>query len=191
MKKDIIFAGVGGQGIISIAAMLTSALMKKGFKCKQTEVHGMSQRGGDVSCGVRFSTDEIFSDIIPRGGADIILATEPMEALRFTDFLRDGGVVISANQPVKNIPYPELGDMLATIKKIPNSIVVDTEKLTVELKNPRVMNIAMLAALIKVLGMEDVREMLVADIKKRFAAKGDSVIEANIKAIDFGMNSVC
>ena len=83
MKQDIILSGVGGQGILSIATIIGEAATQAGLTLKQAEVHGMSQRGGDVQSNLRTSSDEILSDLIPQGAADIIISLEPMEALRY------------------------------------------------------------------------------------------------------------
>ena len=83
MKKDIILAGVGGQGILTIATIIGDAATVAGLNLKQAEVHGMSQRGGDVQSNLRLSTDLIHSDLIKQGAADLIISMEPMEALRY------------------------------------------------------------------------------------------------------------
>ena len=88
MKKDIILAGVGGQGILSIATVIGEAALAEGWNIKQAEVHGMSQRGGDVQSNLRLSTEPIASDLIAKGGADVIISLEPMEALRYLEYLK-------------------------------------------------------------------------------------------------------
>lgn len=189
MKFDIIFAGVGGQGIISAASMLVTQADRLGYKSKQNEVHGMAQRGGAVTCHVRISDKEIFSDIIPKGAVDIILGTEPMEAIRYLDELSPNGAVISSNKPIKNIAYPDVEKILAEIKGLKNSVIVDAEKLVAELKNERIINIAMMGALSKKMGIDGLREGIMKDVEKRFAKKGEAVIELNRKAFEFGWNS--
>ena len=87
MKTDIILCGVGGQGILSIATVLGQAATASGLYLKQAEVHGMSQRGGDVQSNLRLSTERIWSDLIPKGQADLIISMEPMEALRYLPYL--------------------------------------------------------------------------------------------------------
>ena len=186
MKVDIIFAGVGGQGIVSAAAMLVTQADKLGFTCKQNEVHGMAQRGGAVVCFVRLSDQPIHSDIIPKGAADFILATEPMEALRYVEYLGPEGAIITSNKPYKNIEYPEIAKVLDAVKKTGNAVVVDAEALVAELKNERVVNIAMMGALEKKLGMQGLREGILKDVEKRFAKKGEAVVELNRKAFAFG-----
>ena len=186
MKYDIIFAGVGGQGIVSAAAMLVTQADKLGFTCKQNEVHGMAQRGGAVVCFVRISDKPIYSDIIPKGAADFILATEPMEALRYVEYLGPKGAIITSNKPCRNIEYPEVAKVLDAVKKTGNAVVVDAEKLVAELKNERVVNIAMMGALEKKLGLEGLRDGILKDVEKRFAKKGEAVVELNKKAFAFG-----
>ena len=104
MKQDIILAGVGGQGILSIATVIGSAALEQGLHLKQAEVHGMSQRGGDVQSNLRISSDPIHSDLIPRGGADVVVSLEPMEALRYLPWLSREGWIITNTTPFVNIP---------------------------------------------------------------------------------------
>ncbi len=189
MKFDIIFAGVGGQGIVSAAGMLVAQADRLGFKSKQNEVHGMAQRGGAVTCHVRVSDKEIFSDIIPNGAADIILGTEPMESLRYVGSLSEKGRVITSNKPVKNIEYPEVSKIIDAIKKTNGAVIVDAEKLVAELKNERVINIAMMGALSRIMNIDGLRDGIIKDVEKRFAKKGDAVIELNKKAFEFGWNA--
>jgi len=187
MKYDIIFAGVGGQGIVSIASMLVEAAGKEGLFAKQNEVHGMSQRGGAVSCHVRISTEPIWADIIPHGSADFIAATEPMEALRYADFLKTDGVIVAGNQPVKNVEYPDEGRILEAIRNRGRAAIVDTAAITSELHNPKVANIAVLGALVKKMGrLHDGIEDLIG---KKFSFKGEKVVETNIKAFEMGMGT--
>lgn len=186
MKYDIIFAGVGGQGIVSAAAMLVAQADRLGLKSKQNEVHGMSQRGGAVVCHVRLSDNEIFSDIIPKGSADIILGTEPMESLRYIDYLSPEGVVITSNKPVKNIEYPDTSKIISALKEKCRTIVVDIEALVAELKSEKMVNLAMMGALSKTLTINGLREGILKDVEKRFASKGDAVIRMNYKAFEFG-----
>lgn len=111
MKLDIILSGVGGQGILSIAAIIGEAALEEKLHIKQAEVHGMSQRGGDVQSNLRISSEPIRSDLIARGGADLILSLEPMEALRYLPYLSDTGWIVTNAAPFVNIPnYPQVDD---------------------------------------------------------------------------------
>ena len=124
MKKDIILCGVGGQGILSIATIIGEAATKANINLKQAEVHGMSQRGGDVQSNLRLSTDTIYSDLIPQGGADVIISMEPMEALRYLPYLAKDGVIVTSNKPFVNIPnYPEEQALFDELNALPNKVV--------------------------------------------------------------------
>ncbi|MDA3884251.1 MAG: indolepyruvate oxidoreductase subunit beta [Candidatus Delongbacteria bacterium] len=185
MKKDIILCGVGGQGILSIATVIGYAAVDSGLYLKQAEVHGMSQRGGDVQSHFRISDKEIFSDLIPFGGADMILSVEPMESLRYLPYLSKGGWVITNDKPYDNIVnYPELDDVHAQIKKIDNHILINADDIAKEIGSPRSMNMVMIGAAAKYLGIEF--SSLVDGIKFIFGKKGDEIVNLNIKAIETG-----
>ncbi|MBI2092519.1 MAG: indolepyruvate oxidoreductase subunit beta [Deltaproteobacteria bacterium] len=188
MKLDIIFAGVGGQGIVSIASMLAFAASEKGFAVKQNEVHGMAQRGGSVACHVRISDKSVWAGIIPKGSADFILSIEPMEGLRYAGYLSPSGIIISGNQPVKNIDYPDENRVISAIKKHEGSVVIDTAALADKLKNTKAANIILLGALIKKIGLFGPE--MESLIKKRFASKGESVVDINLKAFNAGMSNI-
>ena len=128
MKKDIILCGVGGQGILSIATIIGEAATAAGLNLKQAEVHGMSQRGGDVQSNLRLSTDTIYSDLIPLGEADVIISMEPMEALRYLPYLSKNGAVVTSSQSFVNIPnYPEASAIDAELAKLPKVAKLDIE----------------------------------------------------------------
>ena len=129
MKTDIILCGVGGQGILSIATIIGEAAMKEDLYIKQAEVHGMSQRGGDVQSNLRISSDPIASDLIPMGSADVIISMEPMEALRYLPFLSKEGWIITSSAPFVNIPnYPEIETIKADLEQLPHVIMLDIEQ---------------------------------------------------------------
>ena len=145
MKTDIILSGVGGQGILSIAAVIGDAAVNNGLYMKQAEVHGMSQRGGDVQSNLRISDAPIASDLIPLGKVDLIISLEPMEALRYLPYLSKEGWLVTNSVPFINIPnYPEPEQVMAEIDKLPRKIVLDVEKIAKEVGSARAANIVML-----------------------------------------------
>jgi indolepyruvate ferredoxin oxidoreductase beta subunit len=185
MKQDIILAGVGGQGILSIAYVIDNAALADGLFFKQAEVHGMAQRGGAVQSHMRLSDGTIWSDLIPKGEADMILSVEPLEALRYMDFLRPDGIVVTSSTPFRNIPdYPELDRVLEALRKAPRSVVVDSEKLAKEAGTVKAQNIVLLGAAAAFLILKE--ESLVGTIDSLFRARGTPVLEANLKAFELG-----
>ena len=162
MKRDIILAGVGGQGILSIATVIGSAALEQNLSLKQAEVHGMSQRGGDVQSHLRLSDAPIYSDLIPLGGADIIISMEPMEALRYLPFLGKDGWIITNTVPLKNIPnYPEIEAVNAALAKVKNVVALDAEAMAKEVQSPRSANMVLLgasAAVMEILDPEKLRD---------------------------------
>lgn len=179
MKKDIILAGVGGQGILTIAAVLGRAALSSNLDMKQAEVHGMAQRGGAVQSHFRISDTKVHSDLIPIGAADLILAMEPMESLRYLPWLGSEGWVITNNQPVININnYPELEELHAAVAALPNQFMFDGVAIAREAGAPRALNMAVLGAGSPCIGIDAaVIEQAIAD---QFASKGDVIIEKNI-----------
>ena len=189
MKQDIILAGVGGQGILSIATVIGSAALEQGLHLKQAEVHGMSQRGGDVQSNLRLSSDPIFSDLIPRGAADLVVSLEPLEALRYIPFLAPEGWIITNTVPFENIPdYPPMDQVMGELNKLPRVIAIDVDAIAKEVGSPRSANMVLLGATAAVLHILD-PEKLRAGIHKIFGRKGEAVVEANIKAFDAGLAS--
>lgn len=185
MKKDIILAGVGGQGILSIAAIIGYAAVTKGLYLKQAEVHGMSQRGGDVSSNLRLSDKVIYSDLIPKGMADIIISVEPMESLRYLPMLSAQGWIISNTHPFINIDnYPDKAIVIAEIEKQEHFVAFDADKVALELGSPKSANIVILGAASPYLGME--YSLLEDGIKFIFGSKGDKIIEQNLNALKTG-----
>lgn len=186
MHTDIILSGVGGQGILSIATIVGAAAINEGLYIKQAEVHGMSQRGGDVQSNLRISSDPICSDLIPKGKADIIISLEPMEALRYLPYLRPDGWVITNTVPFVNIPnYPEMAKIEETIAGLPHHVAIDVDAIVKEVASPRASNIVLLGAATPFLNInEDKIECAIADI---FSRKGEQVVEMNIKAFHAGL----
>jgi indolepyruvate ferredoxin oxidoreductase beta subunit len=184
-RQDVILAGVGGQGILSIAFIIDNAALKEGFQIKQAEVHGMAQRGGAVQSHLRLSKDRIFSDLIPRGEADMILSVEPLEALRYIDYLRPDGRIVASSTTYVNIPdYPDKEKLLEKIREIRGSIVVDSENLAKEAGSSRAQNTVMLGAAAAFLIVK--ADSLVEFIRVLFAPRGERVLEANLKAFELG-----
>lgn len=185
MKTDIILAGVGGQGILSIAATIGMSALANNLHLKQAEVHGMSQRGGAVQSHFRLSSDPIASDLIPRGGCDIILSVEPMESLRYIDFLKKDGWIITNSTPFVNIPnYPDVDEVIAKIKERKNVIILDADKIAKEIGSPRSSNIVALGAATPFIDIPF--ESFEEAIKLIFKKKGDKIINANIEALRAG-----
>ena len=185
MKTDIILCGVGGQGILSIATIIGEAAMKEDLYIKQAEVHGMSQRGGDVQSNLRISSEPIASDLIPTGSADVIISMEPMEVLRYLPFLSKEGWIITSSAPFVNIPnYPEIETIKADLEKLPHVIMLDIEQKAKDAGVPRSANVILLGAAQKALGIEF--EKLEDAIRSVFGRKGEAIVEANIKALAIG-----
>ena len=190
MKKDIILAGVGGQGILTIATIIGDAAAVAGLSLKQAEVHGMSQRGGDVQSNLRLSTDEIYSDLIKQGTADLIISMEPMEALRYVEYLNDEAWVVTSSQPFKNIPnYPDeqqLADELAALPHVASLPIEDIARQNSMPKSANVILLGMAARYIEILTPEQLRQ----SIARVFASKGESVVQLNQQEFDLGLNAV-
>ncbi len=186
MKTDIILAGVGGQGILTIATILGRAALREDLHIKQAEVHGMSQRGGDVQSNLRISSDPISSDLIPTGAADIIVSLEPMEALRYVPYLRPEGWIVTSTAPFNNITdYPAIETIMDELAQWPNTIAFDMEETAREVANPRASNMVLLGAAAPFTGI-DPRKIEDA-IRAVFAAKGDAIVESNVKAFNRGL----
>ncbi|GAB4319685.1 MAG: indolepyruvate oxidoreductase subunit beta [Bacteroidales bacterium] len=186
MKKDIILAGVGGQGILSIAAVIGTAALSRGLYLKQAEVHGMSQRGGDVHSDLRISSSEIASDLIPAGSADLIISVEPMEALRYLPMLAPDGWLITNINPYVNIPnYPDNDRLIASLKDWPNHILVDANRIAAEAGSKKSANMVILGASSPYLGLPE--ESLEKAIAQLFGRKGKEVVELNLDAFRRGL----
>ena len=189
MKTDIILCGVGGQGILSIATVLGEAATASGLQLKQAEVHGMSQRGGDVQSSLRLSTEPIWSDLIPKGQVDLILSMEPMEALRYLPWLSADGRVVTASKPLVNIPdYPDEAALLAELRALPRVTMLDIDAVALEHKIPRGANMILLGMTAPFLGILS-PEALRAAVARVFAPKGEAVVEADLKAFDLGLQA--
>ncbi|MCL1851164.1 MAG: indolepyruvate oxidoreductase subunit beta [Bacteroidetes bacterium] len=185
MKIDIILAGVGGQGILSIASIIGYAAVKKGLTIKQAEVHGMSQRGGDVQSHFRLADHEIASDLIPKGEADLIISVEPMESLRYLPWLHKEGWLITNDQPFVNIPnYPDKEKIIAELDKLPRKVVINADGIAKELGSARSANMVILGAASPHINIpfEDI-ENAVAEV---FARKGEDIVKVNLACLRAG-----
>ena len=187
MKIDIKLSGVGGQGILSIATVIGEAATAAGLHLKQAEVHGMSQRGGDVQSDMRLSTDGICSDLIPLGQADLIISMEPMEALRYLPSLAKNGAVITSSKPLVNIPnYPDEAALLAELDALPHVVRADIETLAREHAMPKSANMILLGMAAPSLKLLDEAQLRDA-IARVFARKGEAVVNANLEAFQLGL----
>ncbi|MTK52515.1 indolepyruvate oxidoreductase subunit beta [Paludibacter sp.] len=189
MQTNIIIAGVGGQGILTIASIIDLAAMQQGLQVKQAEVHGMSQRGGAVESHLRISDSVIYSDLIPKGKANLILAIEPMESLRYLPFLAPDGIIVTATEPFKNINnYPDEQAIKDEIAQTGKHIFVDAENLAREAGNLKAFNTVMLGAAANYIGIS--KEALEKAIESYFSSKGEAVVQLNIKAFRLGTAAI-
>lgn len=187
MKTDIILAGVGGQGILSIATIIGSAALADGLRLKQAEVHGMSQRGGDVQSNLRISDKPIASDLIPLGEADLIISLEPMEALRYVPYLAENGWIVTNTTPFVNIPdYPDMEAIKEELGRFPNVVAFDMDAVAKEVASARAANMVLLGAAAPYVGMPV--EKLEQAICNVFSRKGEAIVESNLKAFRAGLN---
>jgi indolepyruvate ferredoxin oxidoreductase beta subunit len=188
MKCDIILAGVGGQGILSIAATIGLAAVKKNLFLKQSEVHGMSQRGGDVQSHLRLSDSEIHSDLIPDGHADLIISVEPMEALRYLPWLSPGGWIVTSSEPYVNIPdYPGIDEIMSELRKAGNTIVLDADSIARDLGSSRSGNMVILGAASSFISLPF--DSLEDAVRQLFMRKGEEVVDLNLKALRAGRDA--
>jgi indolepyruvate ferredoxin oxidoreductase, beta subunit len=185
MKNDIILSGVGGQGILSIAAIIGLAAVDNDLSLKQSEVHGMSQRGGDVQSHLRISDKPVSSDLIPYGKATVIISVEPMESLRYLPWLSKTGWLVTNSNPFINIPdYPPIEEIIKEIENVQNHVIIDADTVAKNSGSARSGNVVILGAAslyidIPVRSMEDA-------IRRLFSRKGEKVVETNLKAFNAG-----
>jgi indolepyruvate ferredoxin oxidoreductase, beta subunit len=185
VKNDIILSGVGGQGILSIAATIGLAAVESNLFLKQSEVHGMSQRGGDVQSHLRLSNVQVSSDLIPHGKADIIISVEPMESLRYLPWLSATGWIVTNSNPFINIPdYPPVEEIIQEIKKVKNNVVIDADTFAREAGSLKSVNMVILGAASPFIELK--WESLENAVRKLFGRKGDEIIELNLKALRAG-----
>jgi len=185
MKQDIVLAGVGGQGILSIAFVIDNAALKEGLSFKQAEVHGMAQRGGAVQSHLRLSKDQVHSDLIPKGEADMILSVEPLETLRYFDYLSPKGIVVTSNSPYVNIPdYPDIHEILEKIQIVKKRVIVDSARLAKEAGHAKAQNMVMLGAASPHLILKS--ESLMEFIRVLFKHHGERLVDINLRAYELG-----
>lgn len=188
--KNILLVGVGGQGTILASKLLTLGLMEEGYDVKMSEIHGMSQRGGSVSSQVRYG-EKVWSPVIEKGSADMIVSFEKMEALRWLEYLKKDGKVVVNNHEM--MPMPVIMDKADyspdIIKEMQDNCkdvtVVNATEEAVKLGNGKVMNIILLGTIIKAMGLEDIdwNKIVRENVKPAF-------VEDNLKAIQVGMSLV-
>lgn len=185
MKYDIILCGVGGQGVLSVAASIASAASLEGLKVRQSEVHGMAQRGGAVLSHLRISDESIPGDLVPRGGADLILSMEPLESLRYLEYLKPEGSLVTGGEPFENIPdYPDLEGVKSRISSLPSARIIPAKSLAKEAANPKATNMVMVGAASGFLPLK--KESLQEAVSQLFARKGEEIVQKNLKAMDLG-----
>lgn len=185
MKYDLVLCGVGGQGILSVAAVIAQAAMDEGLSVRQSEVHGMAQRGGAVQAHLRIADREIHGSLIGRGRADMLLSMEPLETLRYMEFLTAEARVITALEPFKNIPnYPDIKLLRETLKNVSRLLALPVEDMAKEAGHIRSANMVLVgaASVWLPIGKETLREA----VAKRLGSKGKNMLELNLRAFDLG-----
>jgi indolepyruvate ferredoxin oxidoreductase beta subunit len=185
MRYDVVLAGVGGQGVLSMAAVIADAAVQQGFAVKQSEVHGMSQRGGAVVAHLRMNTAEVASELIPQGGASLLLSMEPLECLRYLSYLSPTATVVTAADPVRNIPeYPSLEALFAAIRSLPSARVIEAARLARAAGSLRAANMVLVGAASARLPLPG--DALANVIRERFLPHGPMLVDANLKAFAAG-----
>ena len=189
MKFDVILAGVGGQGVLSIAAIIARAAVLEGLSVRQSEVHGMAQRGGAVLAHLRISDKKIAGDLVPKGGADIIISMEPLESLRYVSWLSPAGALVTSSDPFVNIGnYPNPEDIAAEIKRLPLWRLVGAEELAKKAGLSKAVNMVMVGASSRFLPVK--QKSLEKTITEVFSAKGAETAGANVKPFQLGREAV-
>lgn len=188
MKYDVILAGVGGQGVLSVASIIAHAAMSEGFEVRQSEVHGMAQRGGQVLAHMRISDKKIAGDLVPRGGADMIIAMEPLEGLRYISYLKSDGILVTAAESFINMSnYPDINEIHSSVKRLPKWRLIQTAALAKEAGLAKAANTVMIGAASCFLPVKGaVLEKIIADT---FAKKDANVVQANTKAFKLGQEA--
>jgi indolepyruvate ferredoxin oxidoreductase, beta subunit len=189
MKFDIVLAGVGGQGVLSLSGIIAAGALDAGLFVKQSEVHGMAQRGGAVTAHLRLSDAPIASDLVPLGAASMIISLEPVESLRYLEYLSPGGTVVTATQPVANVDdYPRVDELLESIRSLPRAFLVDAAALARRAGLAQATNMVMAGAAARWLPLPP--SAIERCIEQRFARKGASVVQKNLAAFRAGQDHV-
>jgi len=185
MKYDVILAGVGGQGVLSVASIIAQAAVSEGLEVRQSEVHGMAQRGGAVLASLRIAKNKISGDLVPKGGADLIISMEPLESLRYLSYLKQDGILITAAEPFNNIEnYPDINGIHSTVKKLPKWRIIQTSALAKEAGLAKTVNTVMVGAASCFLPLK--AESLEKTITEVFSKKDEKTAQANTKAFKLG-----
>ncbi|MDR2595756.1 MAG: indolepyruvate oxidoreductase subunit beta [Treponema sp.] len=188
MKYDIILAGVGGQGVLSVASIIAQAAVSEGFEVRQSEVHGMAQRGGAVLAHLRISDKKIAGDLVPKGAADLVISMEPLESLRYVSYLKTSGILVTSSDPFVNIPdYPELNEITSTIKRLPHYRLVEAGELAKKAGLSKAVNTVMVGAASCFLPVK--AQSLEKTITSVFSKKDASVAQVNAKAFKLGQTA--
>jgi indolepyruvate ferredoxin oxidoreductase beta subunit len=188
MKYDVILAGVGGQGVLSVATIIAHAAISEGLEVRQSEVHGMAQRGGAVLAHMRISDGKIAGDLVPKGGADLIIAMEPLEGLRYVHYLKESGILVTAAEPYNNMAvYPNIEGIYASIKKLPKWRLVQTEALAKEAGLAKAVNTVMVGAASCFMPLD--AKNLEKTIANVFGKRDAGSVEPNTKAFKLGQTA--
>ncbi|WP_461247021.1 indolepyruvate oxidoreductase subunit beta [Treponema sp. R6D11] len=188
MKYDVILAGVGGQGVLSVASIIAQAAMNEGFEVRQSEVHGMAQRGGAVLASLRIADKKIAGDLVPKGGADLIISMEPLESLRYVSYLKPNGILVTAAEPFNNIAnYPDINGVHSTVKKLPKWRIIQAVALAKEAGLAKTVNTVMVGAASCFLPLK--AESLEKTITEVFSKKDEKIAQANAKAFKLGQTA--
>lgn len=189
-KFDLLITGVGGQGAILASDIIGKAAVTAGLSIRAAETHGMAQRGGSVVNHIRIG--QAYGSMIPKKGADIMLALEPMEAVRYLDFLKDGGIIIVNTQPVVPVTvasgqakYPEVSDILDALSEKYIVKAFNADELAFEAGSRLAMNVVMVGAVSGYLPIP--KETLLESIKALVPQK---TIEVNLRAFEAGRQKV-
>jgi indolepyruvate ferredoxin oxidoreductase beta subunit len=173
---------------LSLSAIIALSALEHGFYAKQSEIHGMAQRGGAVHANLRISDERIPSALIPRAAASMILSLEPVESLRYLEYLSRDGILITSTDPVANIPdYPPMDDLLKKIASLPNAVLVDGARLAKKAGAPRSSNMVIAGAASHVLPFN--AAIIENSIRNMFKRKGDRMVEVNLKAFRSGQQA--